>query len=72
MKRYTLTLGATEQARRTGKFVVVCHSHRQVTMFSIMSGWEWYGPLSLGSKTKLYLANDTPENRALYQGKQQQ
>jgi hypothetical protein len=66
MSRYTLTEGAKQIAAGKGKFVVKSHSHAMTRRLEqSLTGLEWYGPLSLGSKTKLYMADDTEENRAV-------
>jgi hypothetical protein len=68
MKRYTLTDAAQRMAKDKGKIVVKSHSHAMTRRMEFaLTGMEWYGPLSLGSKTKLYMVDDTIENRKAIQ-----
>lgn len=68
MTRYTLTACAKEKAAREHKIVVRVSSHAQARRLSKrLTGWEWFGPVSLGSKTRLFLVADTPENRRVLQ-----
>ncbi len=52
---------------REGKVYVSMTSHSQLRrlMKSGVTGLEWFGPASLGSKTRIYYMDDTPENREM-------
>ena len=70
MSRTTSAMSLYPQAKKIAsehnQIVVKSHSQRQTDRFAKkLTGMVWYGPLALGSKTKLYLADDTPENRKI-------
>jgi len=63
-QHYTLTADAKAKALRIGKRVLKSHSHAEAArLFRYLRGVEWYGPLALGSKTHLYLVDDTVSNQ---------
>ena len=60
----SLTAYAKKLAIERGKLLVRTQSHVQTRRAERLFGsLEWFAPVSLESKTKLYFVPDTPENR---------
>lgn len=65
-KRYTLISTVVEYANKTNRIVIGASSHRVSNKLrTSVIGIKWECPLSLGSKSHLYTADNTVENRAL-------